>query len=316
MTPGSQLWYRISSSDDEFRRALTDETDQSDGARSEPREPRNRESSARGSGVSKLDGINKDPRTTFIINLVFVLTLLIGIPGGIVAAVALRAGSDTSQLQSPVGTPSVIVAPTPSHHQSGTSSAQAARDNVICKTTEVVEVPCGDPHRIEVVALDRMPGEVCDDRAVMTYLGGLAGLDVLTSEVGVDAAGDCAIEAPASQAEAFKDVLRSPRQAAWRSCRNDERRTDVACSEPHTGEYVGASSAGDATTGECASAVSDYVGTSFSLVDDRVTWRQIVGASDKPTGARCVIVARGDGLGIPIVLRNVTDLQFELVPLR
>jgi hypothetical protein len=272
-----------------------------------------------GRSGAKLDGINRDPRTTFIVNCVIVLTLLVGIPGAIVAVVALRGGSSEALPPAPQVSASEPTRPRQSPHlsESGVSSTPPGRDDVTCLDTDRGAVPCGDLHKFEVIALDRMPRSACDDKAVMTYLGGVVGLDVISAGVHVESAEQaCTIEAPESQSEPFEAVLGTARQAAWRSCRNDERQADVGCSDPHTGEYVGGTSLGDASAEECAQAVAKYVRAPFSLIDDRVTWRRVVDAADNSTAARCVIVARGQGLGIPVVLRNVEDLQFELVPLR
>lgn len=265
---------------------------------------------------NRLKKINKDPRTTFIINCVIVLTLVIGIPGAAVAVKALRgAAPDTGTPRLATQTPSVSHPST--HPESASPKPTASSAAVTCLNSTKVEVPCGDIHEFEIVPLHRMPNGACDDVAVLMYLGGVVGRDVTTVSVDFESGHDkCIVQAPEPQSESFEGVLGATAQAKWRACRNEEGEMDVPCDAEHTGEYVGWSSAGDSTSKDCAEAVEKYVGSPFTLIDDRVTWKRVVRSDDKPTAARCVIVARGRGLGIPIVLRNLNDLQFELVSLR
>jgi hypothetical protein len=188
----------------------------------------------------------------------------------------------------------------------------SAREAVIaagtCLSSALQVVPCERQHAHEVVNI----GD-CDEAALVEYLGGEPGLDVVflstsTLDIPGAAAAVCVVSDQEGLASvtSVQDVLMTERGSAFRWCL-DQRQTDVPCSEPHVAEIVGAADADLEAEPDCKAAAETYMSTVY----ERVAQDLRVFADRRTDGIRCVVAARGRNL----LTRSLRDLDVAPVPL-
>jgi hypothetical protein len=148
--------------------------------------------------------------------------------------------------------------------------------------------PCDTEHAAEVF---NASGD-CSSDALLGYLGGAAGEDVLRDNLPIntvilDAATVCSIGSPDGMLEGpNKDALLGSNGDRWRRC-GDELGRDTSCAGPHKSEVVfdrGAS----AEPLDCPTRAEAFLGRPYGQVSDDLALRQ--------NGRLCVIEVRGDNM--------------------
>ncbi len=166
---------------------------------------------------------------------------------------------------------------------------------------------CRTAHTYEVVHLG-----ACDAARVVRYLGGDPAVDVLlTAPRAVQLLGtqSCVVNDPRAEPSfgSARGALQGEFGAAWRRCLDMRTGDDsIACSEPHSGEYVLRSP--PAPPIACDEAARRYLGAPMSNFIGQLEVRRTESAS----GIACVVAVRGaDRLGDS--LRNLGTSALPLV---
>jgi hypothetical protein len=144
-------------------------------------------------------------------------------------------------------------------------------------------VACDVPHAAEVFSTSD-----CSVGALLGYLGGAAGEDVLRSDVAVQPRGSaCTVAAPGlTPSASVKDVLLDPAGDVWRRCL-DEVDREVPCSTPHTAEVIFVQS--DATEPlDCRARADAYFGRPFAQHEDDLKLLE--------SDSTCVVEVRGSNV--------------------
>lgn len=134
-------------------------------------------------------------------------------------------------------------------------------------------VPCTAIHRTEVIATGAAD---CNAATAMGYLGGNRELDVLRANVAVGNDLSCLVSAADntdlfSSVKGILDVSKGPAGDSFRLCRDDRTTaTNVGCSVPHTGEYVGVPAGTVPDQRGCDAAAQRYLNLSVDEVSDRL----------------------------------------------
>ncbi|WP_133753983.1 hypothetical protein ACF3NT_05375 [Naumannella halotolerans] len=156
----------------------------------------------------------------------------------------------------------------------------------------------------------------CSIGSATEFLGGTAGIDVLVPEVQVETIGEtCVLTVPMEAvAGTAAGVLDTDQDAAWRACTNAHAgKLVVPCSEPHTGEFVGWDlSSGSTPLERCNTAAATYLGADPGPLDDRI---RVTIEPDADTPTPCLLSTTRTNLGIPVVLRNLSDWGFTVTSL-
>ncbi|MBM7806401.1 serine/threonine-protein kinase [Geodermatophilus bullaregiensis] len=145
---------------------------------------------------------------------------------------------------------------------------------------------CAVAHAAEVVAT----GGDCDEAALLAYLGGVPGQDVLREvDLGARVVGDtpvCVVGVPAgSPAGSAQDALLDRAGDVWRLC-YDQVGREVSCAEPHEQEVVAEGAAGE--TLDCRARASAYLDRPFDQFATQLRLPE--------DATRCVVEVRGDNV--------------------
>jgi hypothetical protein len=185
-------------------------------------------------------------------------------------------------------------------------------DGTACLADESKEVSCAAQHLLEVIG---GPESDCTDAALIAYLSGKVGVDILiTSPHRLPAgpyAGSCVTDVPS---DAFRTASNAQILASghagdpWRRCIDSETSNDrLSCTVLHDGEYMALPS----NSTDCVSAFESYTDKPYSQVSDhlRVVRVQPSGGSDQ---ACLASVLGSDALTASI--RRLRTSALPLVP--
>ncbi|TYP87224.1 hypothetical protein BD833_107164 [Blastococcus xanthinilyticus] len=183
--------------------------------------------------------------------------------------------------------PSSILSPPPAEAHASEPVHDTAPAVGSCLDSGDAPAPCDGPHAAEVFAT----GD-CSETALLTYLGGQSGQDVLrelsTASLPTGDTVVCTVTAPegALAGGSHRDVLLSDAGDAWRRCVDHVER-EVGCAQPHVAEVV-FDRRDTADPLDCARRADDYLGTPFATksADLRVLQDE----------QRCLLAVRGDNI--------------------
>jgi hypothetical protein len=231
--------------------------------------------------------------------LCYTMSLAVMILGNVAPSAVVSGGSATappSGAPQPIGDPS-----TPS------TSILSTPAPVPCWSGTGIVVDCREAHRMEEIS----GLAVCDQAAVVRFLGGSPDVDVVRAQPATAPGGGCAVRTPNDVMQSARNVLQSGTAAAWRRCFDRRTSATVDCSQLHSREYVATGSLRRATQAECLVAVARYLNQlPANLADDLIVGVRDV-ASGTPDPARCTIDARGSHL----LDDSVRDLGSRPVPI-
>ncbi|GAA3574592.1 hypothetical protein GCM10022235_50260 [Kribbella ginsengisoli] len=200
-------------------------------------------------------------------------------------------GQSSSSSTTPVSTPTPTeTSPGTPRLSTPTAAGTTPADGPRCWTVARVVIDCRETHRYEEIPTTA----ACDQAAVVGYLGGLATLDVLVAHAAVVPGGGCSVDPGRDLSGSAKDVLRSGTAAAWRRCYDGAVHKNVACSVPHTGEYLATGSLRRASDDECQLAALAYLDQTPGNLSDDLVVRPLDVKTGTPDSARCSIDARGN----------------------
>ncbi len=156
-----------------------------------------------------------------------------------------------------------------------------------CLDASSAIVACDGEHAAEAFS----QSSECTHDALLEYLGGTPGLDVLRSNLEHESLvlnGEplCIVRVPPDSLHSNRDVLLSRAGDVWRRC-HDQLSREVACSEPHVSETIFEQRTSREVLA-CADRANAYLGTTFDRhADDLELLRD---------GKRCYLKARGENL--------------------
>ena len=210
----------------------------------------------------------------------------------------------------PTGAASTASTSMPAFASTTSSASDVDRPSVgDCLTVETAVVNCSEPHALEIVGDRNIP---CDHDTLVRYLGGVGGVDVLdvnpsSGTVGITA-GRCVVALPdgAPNAVSARDALRRGRSGdVWRRCVDTAIDDDrVACSLPHTGEYIGLVPGSI----NCEEAFEAYTQLPFAQVSDRLSLARV-----QPSGVSSQS-CRVSVLGHNVLTESLRDLRTRALP--
>lgn len=216
-------------------------------------------------------------------------------PGG---ATATGDGSPRTATTAPTD-PTAATAPDPSAPAGGgpapgTTAGLAAGD---CLDASSAPTACDAGHAAEVYGT----GD-CTPAALVQYLGGVPGTDVLRQDLILGTVGPaCTVGLPDAELDgASAGVLDGPADE-WRRCLDDDGAA-LPCSEPHAAEVVFEQQVATDPL-DCRARAGDYLGVPFSRHDADLAVR---GA-----GTTCVVEVRGSN----VLTASLRDLGSGALPL-
>ncbi|WP_409331751.1 serine/threonine-protein kinase [Trujillonella humicola] len=177
---------------------------------------------------------------------------------------------------------------------SGAGAALAVGD---CLDASSAPTACDGAHATEVYAT----GE-CPPAALLDYLGGRPGTDVLRQDLVLGTAGAaCTVGLPDADLDGSSaGVLDGPADE-WRRCLDDDG-AELPCSQPHAAEVVFEQQAPtDALN--CTARAGEYLGAPFS--------RHVADLVVREAGTTCVVEARGSN----VLTASLRDLGSRALPL-
>jgi hypothetical protein len=175
-----------------------------------------------------------------------------------------------------------------------------------CLDTGGTVVSCDRNHKYEVIS----NGGSCNLNALVTYLGGVPGLDTLATSIRAEqlnVTGNrlCVLALPAS-APVFsvRHILDISQGDAWRRCLDNRfENREVSCAESHTDEFVfsGVLAAGERL--DCAARAANYLGADFSIYAQDLDLR----SASQGSASQCLVSVRGNNLLTASVRRIGTN---------
>jgi hypothetical protein len=227
-----------------------------------------------------IDNINGHP---VIVTIVLVVTILAGTAGflndsGLRDWLTREAG-ETSVLEPSQATPS-SGAPT------STTPTSASLTIGSCVDSRNARTACDAAHQAEVFDLS---GD-CSREALLDYLGGVPGQDVLLTNLSLRPVSPgeplaCLVDKPAgTNTSGSRDALLDRSGDAWRHCR-DQLDREVSCAESHAAELIYERQMTDEDL-NCSTRADDYLGSPFQRHADQLQLLQDTRS--------CYISVRGD----------------------
>jgi hypothetical protein len=188
------------------------------------------------------------------------------------------------------------------------SSAVTSPKSGDCLTPALATVPCTSLHRYEIIAAR---AQTCGAADLARYLGGHPGREILLvgpKKVALHDGGNaCVVVDPGGNASApAAGALATAASARWRRCIDE--RTDaasVACSVPHTSEFVGVDGNVAPDGAACRSAAETYMQLSLDRVSDRLAVAVIPTRDVADPAPRCLVRVLGDDNVLVDTLRRV-----------
>jgi hypothetical protein len=124
-------------------------------------------------------------------------------------------------------------------------------------------VPCDTAHTYEIFAPGPAP---CSKHLLVSYLGGVASLDVLGNEVKsvaitLQGGTECALTSSTGKLmnATARDILTTSRGDIFRKCIDLRKEIEVPCSEPHTSEVVYDAESSSGAEVNCPSKAAQYI---------------------------------------------------------
>jgi len=150
---------------------------------------------------------------------------------------------------------------------------------------------CTGEHSIEVIS----EGDACTEDEVVSYLGGVPSVEILSASPATLDDGACAVALPSGWTGSARGVLATSRGASLRVCSHEaEGKAQVPCSDPHTAEYVGSRShSSDDPADECMRAAEFYMDRNADeiLRDFEVVGQWILQGQERTLSCRVLVRA-------------------------
>ena len=215
--------------------------------------------------------------------LIATIGLLVTVIGTVAQVISTAVAVQTAKpAVSPVTpenrSPNLRPQPVGSAPASSTPPQTMARGSVAkadCVTSGGQKVSCSTIHQFQIVSLD--PAD-CSPDALVRYLGGNPRLEVLLKGPRHFSLPDsitpaCVLEAPGAEplSAPQENVLQRGEGSQWRRCYNAGVDTDVACSDPHTAEYVRSGTPDASGVAACTAAAAEYMQTSLRRVEGELS---------------------------------------------
>ncbi|WP_405064417.1 hypothetical protein OG474_22935 [Kribbella sp. NBC_01505] len=244
-----------------------------------------------------LDRLNEHP----VLKTLVMIGEIVGLVVLLVSFVRWVIPNDPGTAESPTVTVGPSSTPPPAPSSTPVSSAPA------CWTSGGTAVDCREPHQYEEIP----QAASCDLAAVIDFLGGQAGLDVVVAKAAQSPAGRCSVDAGREVSDSARDALQGSTSASWRRCVDRRVTKNVPCSDLHSGEYVATGSTRRASDSECQLAAARYLDQVPGALVEDLEVRVFAVASGTKDPARCIIDARGNHL----LTTSVRNLGTRPVPI-
>lgn len=220
------------------------------------------------------------------------LVTVIGFIVTIIGFVLANTGPSPASGAPPTGQPPSTGTESQEPAPAGAAAAEPGIGPGSCADAGGTAVTCDGPHAYEAVEMSAD----CSSSALMAYLGGDEGIDVLGPGVGssvvqIDGSTTCAVTAPAggTLVSTARESLRSSAGDAWRWCLSQENDTSISCSTSHDREVIGPTGTQTGAL-NCAARADRYLEVPLRNHD-----RQLYVTSEQVDGAqRCIVGVRGD----------------------
>lgn len=238
--------------------------------------------------------------------------LLVGSATIVSAVVAIAGITIVRHDDSEVSTlPSATSSPQVSPPRNATDSPSGYQVGA-CLTSAHVETSCTGEHQFEVIS-----ESACSRTLAVTYLGGDPLRDILLvspTQLRVSSTVTrCVVADPRGVSyEPARNALRGGSSGRWRRCLDTRSApTVVACSELHTGEYVGVEEGTAADGATCRAAATDYMRTSLERVSDHIAVDVIPTKNVHDGRPRCLLRV----LGADVLTDTLRGIGVRALPL-
>jgi serine/threonine-protein kinase len=225
------------------------------------------------------------------------VVLALAVLAGLVAAVAVLLGTRDDGgggTATDGGTP---VSSTTRSTSAGEEPAPAALAVGDCLDAASAPTACDGAHAAEVYSTSG-----CTPQALLQYLGGRPGIDVLRQDLVLEPVGTaCTVGLPDADLDGPSGGVLDGRADEWRRCLDDDGAA-LPCSGPHAAEVVFEQQAAtDALN--CTARAGDYLGVPFS--------RHVADLAAREAGTTCVVEVRGSN----VLTASLRDLDQSALPL-
>lgn len=200
-------------------------------------------------------------------------------------------------------------APTPATHTPSDPSGAAAPTEPTgspCANAAGTTVDCELPHRYE-----SFNGE-CTVAGLVRWMGGRPDIDVVRAGVRAIDDGSCRADFRIDVTGSGSGALARSDAAVFRRCYDSRSNAVLSCNQPHTVEYVAASSPGMAKSGDCESAATGYLNIAAQRRSDELRVKRIESSPTAGDNARCVIEVLGSQR-LAVSVRGIGQEQLHWV---
>jgi hypothetical protein len=236
-----------------------------------------------------------------------IAALIALVVGVITSIVRWIVPNDPDTAEPPTVTISTPSTSPPSSPASSSTPVPPTAAELGCWTSARTAIDCREPHRYEEIP----QASSCDHAAVIGFLGGQNGLDIVVAKAAQSPTGRCSIDAGREVSGSARDALQGATGVAWRRCVDRRVTKNVPCSALHSGEYVATGSTRRASDAECQLAAARYLDQVPGALVDDLDVRVFAVASGTKDPARCIIEARGSHL----LTTSVRNLGTRPVPI-
>lgn len=169
---------------------------------------------------------------------------------------------------------------------------------------KAVEAACFEPHNAELVT----DANSCTEDAVITYLGGEPGKDIVSPQPDTTGlVGRCLVDLLREVSSASGGSLLHDEVGEWRVCYQTDIDHVVACSIRHRGEFLPTGLPGPASVDSCKVAASDYMESPYDSRSQDLTVTPIENAPASTAASKCVLRTRVAGRVLTRSLRALRD---------
>lgn len=230
------------------------------------------------------------------------VVLALAVLAGLVATVAVLLGNRDDDggggTATDGGSPVASTTPsTPAGEEGAPATAASALAVGDCLDAASAPTACDGAHAAEVYSTAD-----CSTQALLQYLGGQPGTDVLRQDLDTAQVGAaCTVGLPDADLDGSAQGVLDERADQWRRCLDGDGAA-LPCSEPHAAEVVFEQQVATDPL-DCDSRAGDYMGVPFSRHDADLLVR--------PEGTTCVVEVRGSN----VLTASLRDLDQGALPL-
>lgn len=192
--------------------------------------------------------------------------------------------------------------------RSSSSSSQSAAIQLGCLTgSGGSSIDCELGHGAEL-----FQGS-CDTEGLVSWMGGRPDIDVPRGAANARHDGICVADLRVLVEGTAANGFSGANSSVLRKCFDDRTASVVACSQPHTAEYVAAEVGGIADRGACEKAAHSYLGVAIAERSTELRVRVIKSVPKGDDRARCIIEVIGSQR-LDRTVRSLRNTQLHWVP--